>query len=141
MTLIWSLNFAAASDENIYPGVRAHWQARIKPGMTQKAIEAASELIEYFNANFRPLSHQSYIEKSEEGDILHAFMDYKDEDAYKRAVSRISSDAKWFAKRDQFLGLYFTGSFKYVVYKSVTTIATDDPVADLSEGQEGKIAQ
>ncbi len=62
---------AATSDEKKYPGVRAHWQARIKPGKTRMAIEAGSELIEYFNAKFRPVSHRAYIEKSDEGDILH----------------------------------------------------------------------
>jgi len=130
---------AVASDTNDQPGVRFHFSFLIKAGKTQEALQAFKELGAYFKAKFKSGSVQIYILKSNERDYLHSFIDYKDKTSYKKTASAYRGDAEWHAKLDQYLGLYLEGSYQYVVYSSITALATENPVADLSEGQEGNI--
>ena len=128
----------AASDKNDQPAVRVHFNHLIKAGKTQEALQAFKELVVYFNDRFTG-SPQIYILKSNERDYLHSFIDYKDKTLYKKSEEAYFADAEWDTKIRQYLGLYSEGSYQYVVYKSIATIATEIPVADLSKGQEGRI--
>ena len=143
ITLVLSAAFTvpliAASDTNDQPGVRVHFNFLIKAGKTLEALEAFKELGAYFMDRFKEGSGQLYILKSNERDYLHSFTDYKDKASYKRTESAYFADAEWQAKLSQYLGLYSEGSYQYVVYTSISSIANEIPVADLSKGQEGKI--
>ena len=130
---------AAASDTNDQPAVRVHFNFLIKAGKTKEALQAFKELSAYFNDRFKPGSGQIYILKSNERDYLHSFIDYKDKASYKKTESAYFADVEWEAKLNQYLGLYSEGSYQYVVYTSIASIATENPVADLSEGQDGNI--
>jgi len=129
----------AASDKNDQPAVRVHFNHLIKAGKTQEALQAFKELAAYFKARFKEGSGQIYILKSNERDYLHSFMDYKDKASYKKTESAYFADVEFDTKLRQYLGLYSEGSYQYVVYKSIATIATEIPVADLSKGQESRI--
>ncbi|MGD8761837.1 MAG: dienelactone hydrolase family protein [Desulfobacteraceae bacterium] len=134
-----ALPLTAASDKNHQPAVRVHFSHLIKAGKTQEALQAFKELAAYFKARFKEGSGQIYILKSNERDYLHSFMDYKDKASYKKTESAYFADAEFDTKLGQYLGLYSEGSYQYVVYKSIATIATETPVVDLSKGQEGRI--
>jgi len=135
----FAVPIAVASDTNDQPGVRFHFSFLIKAGKTQEALKAFKELGAYFTDRFKTGSGQIYILKSNERDHLHYFIDYKDKTSFKKTQSAYRADAEWRAKLYQYLGLYLESSFQYVVYSSITAFATDNPVADLSEGQEGNI--
>jgi len=131
--------FSAASDINDQPGVRVHFNFLIKAGKTQEALQTFKELATYFNAKFKSGSHQIYILKSNERDYFHSFSDYKDKSSYKKTESAYFADAEWQAKLNQYLALYLEGSYQYVVYTSLSTFTQEEPVTNLSHGQEGKI--
>ena len=133
-----ALPLSAASDTNDQPAIRVHFSHLIKAGKTQESLQAFKELVAYFNDRFAG-SPQIYILKSNERDYLHSFIDYNDKTSYKKSESQYFADAGWDTKIRQYLGLYSEGRYQYVVYKSITTIATETPVADLSSGQEGRI--
>jgi dienelactone hydrolase len=135
----FAVPIAVASDTNDQPGVRFHFSFLIKAGKTQEALKAFKELGAYFTDRFKTGSGQIYILKSNERDHLHYFIDYKDKTSFKKTQSAYRADAEWRAKLYQYLGLYLESSFQYVVYSSITAFATDNPVADLSQGQEGNI--
>ena len=142
ITLILAFAFAvpltAASDKSDQPAVRVHFYHLIKAGMTQEALKTFKELATYFNDRFAG-STQIYILKSNQRDYLHCFIDYKDKTIYKKSEEVYFVDADWDTKLRQYLGLYSEGRYQYIVYKSLATIATETPVADLSKGQEGRI--
>jgi dienelactone hydrolase len=102
-------------------------------------MRVTKELIEYYKTKFQPVSIHVYREKSNGTDILHAFTDYKNLDEYKKIASKAGSDQEWQAKLSQYVGLYVEGSYQYVVYTSINSITTENPVTNLSDGQEGKI--
>ncbi len=143
ITLVFAFALAvpltAASDTNDQPGVRVHFNFLIKAGKTQEALQVIKELVVYFNDRFKSGSHQIYILKSNERDYLHVFSDYKDKTSFKKTESAYRADVEWQAKITQYVELYSEGSYQYIVYTSITSIATENPVADLSEGQEGNI--
>ncbi len=136
---VLAVPLAAASDTSDQPAVRVHFNHLIKAEKTQEALQAFKELAAYFKARFKSGSPHIYILKSNERDYLHSFIDYKDKTSYKKTESAYFADAEWEAKLNQYLGLYSEGSYQYVVYTSIASIAAENPVADLSEGQEGNI--
>jgi dienelactone hydrolase len=116
-----------------------HFNFLIKAGKTQDALQAMEELGAYFIDRFKRGSHQIYILKSNERDYLHVFSDYIDKVSYKKTESAYFADAEWQNKINKLIELYSEGSYQYVVYTSINSITTVNPVADLSDGQEGNI--
>ena len=135
----FAVPIAVASDTNDQPGVRFHFSFLIKAGKTQEALQAFRELGAYFKARFKPGSVQIYILKSNERDYLHVFSDYKDKASYKKTESVYFADAEWQAKINEYIGLYSEGNPLYVVYSSIDSISIENPIANLSDGKEGRI--
>lgn len=122
------------------PEVRAHFKAKFKAGVKYElAIQAFKELRDYYNAKFNPQNSYGYIECTSEGNVLHIFTDYKTVNAYKRSLSRMGSDEEWQARLHHVLNLYCDADYRYSAYVSAESFQEEKPVADLSQGQDGKI--
>ena len=129
-----------ASDTKDQPEVRDHFKTRIKAGVNyEEAIQAFKELRDYFNAKYQPVYNFGYIEKSSEGNILHIFTDYKDIAAYEEARSQYRSDQEFMDRWANVLKLYTDGTWESTAYVSAISFRVEEPVSDLSKGQEGKI--
>jgi dienelactone hydrolase len=128
----------AVAEQN-QPEVREHWKHQIKDGKTMEAIQSGKKLVEYFTIKFQPVSIYVYVEKSGEADICHSFMDWKDLAAYKQMISKRMSDAEWQAMVQGWISSYTEGTPHGTLLTSAETFALSTPVADLSEGQEGRI--
>lgn len=126
------------ADKN-QPTVRDHMKVRIKAGKTNAAMKAAKELIEYYKNKFQPVSINVYLEKSDGVDILHAFTDYKNMDAYKQETSKVRSDPEWQSMLQQALSAYMEGNMQIHLYRSIYTFSQKEPISNLSQGQEGSI--
>jgi len=128
----------AVADEN-QPAVREHLRWQIRDGKTKEALQANEKLIKYYTAKFQPVSIYGYVEKSGEAVILHVFIDYKDIAAYTRIKSQRVSDAEWKGMYQVWFGTYVEGTLHGTLLTSHKTFFTANPVANLSQGQEGKI--
>jgi dienelactone hydrolase len=123
------------------PGIRFHRKAQIQEGKTLEAIQFAKEVKEYFNVNYPEVLVSLYIEKSGTAIIVHWFADYKDQATYNRLVPQIAKDEKYLAlvSKARDLGLFLWESLHDTSLTSITAFKLEKPVADLSQGQEGKI--
>lgn len=128
-----------ASETSEQPAVRVHFYHLIKAGKTREALQAMNELGAYFNGRFKSGLHQIYILRSNERDYLHVFSDYIDKASYKKTESMYFADAEWQAKINEYIGHYSEGDPQYIVYTSIDSISTENPVTNLSNGQEGRI--
>jgi dienelactone hydrolase len=134
------VTIAAASDTKDQPEVREHFKTRMKTRVNyEEAIRAFKELCDSFNVKYKPVCNSGYIEKSSEGNIIHIFIDYKDVAAYEKARSQYLSDQEFMDKWANVLKLYTDGTWKSTAYVSATSFRVEEPVSDLSQGQEGKI--
>ncbi len=123
------------------PRIRFHRKAQIQEGKTLEAIQFAKEVKEYFNVNYPEVLVSLYIEKSGTAIIVHWFADYKDQATYNRLVRQIARDEKYLAlvSKARERGLFIWESLHDTSLTSITAFELEKPVADLSQGQEGKI--
>ena len=144
ITFVFVLSLAvpvtAASEIKNHPEVRVHVKTKLKAGVSHEdAIHAFEKLMDYFKANFQPENGYMGIEKSNEGTILHLFVDYKSIAAYGTASSRYARSKEWLTRWENTVQLYCEGGYQYAAYFSTASLRVGDAVSDLSKGQEGKI--
>jgi len=119
--------------------VRVHWRAQIKDGGTMEAIQLAKELIEYTNSKFPSVSINVYIEKSGEVTTVHSFADYEDMTSFKRINSQFDQDQKWMTMWQKLMAFIVEGTIQRTLLTPMAVFVQEKPVADLSQGQEGRI--
>jgi hypothetical protein len=126
--------------EKNHPTLRDHVKVKVKAENINAVLEVVNELVEYYVNKFRPVSTHVYYEKSDGDYILHVFTDFKDMDDYKRISSKARSDPEWVAMFEQALSAAnIQGDMQLHLYTSIAAFSQPVPVADLSQGQEGKI--
>jgi dienelactone hydrolase len=123
------------------PGIRFHRKAEIHEGKMMEAIQWAKEITEYVNANYPEVFVSLYIEKSGTATIIHWFGDYKDLATYNRFMWQIRRDEKYLAlvSKASERGLFISESVHDTSLISITAFKLEKPVANLTQGQEGKI--
>lgn len=130
-----------ALEEKIQPGIRFHRKAQIHEGKMLEAIQWAKEITQYLNANYPEVFVSLYIEKSGTATIIHWFADYRDLATYNRLRPQISRDEKYLAliSKARERGLFIGESLHDTSLTSITAFKLEKPVANLTQGQEGKI--
>ena len=125
--------------QKFQPMLREHGRAQIKDGMTMEALQNAKEVAEYSNKKWPSLSARVYIAKSGEVTTIHWFADYEDLTSYKRINEQMSKDKKWTTMWQQGMAFIVEGTIQQTLLTPIAVFVQEKPVADLSQGQEGKI--
>jgi len=138
-THVFCVTPGIALEEKIQPGIRLDRKAEIHEGKVLEAIQWAKGVTEYLNANYPEVFVSLYIEKSGTATIMHWFVDCKDLATYNRLMPQLSRDEKYLALTSKMheRGLFI--SRHDTLLTSVAAFKLEKPVANLTQGQEGKI--
>jgi dienelactone hydrolase len=126
--------------EDKLPTIMEHWRAQVREdGMTTEAIQLAKEFVEYTNSKYPSISIRVYVEQSGEVTTIHSFADYEDMTSFKRVASQFGQDQKWMTMWRKVMAFIVEGTIQQSFLTPMDIFVQEKPVADLSQGQEGRI--